>query len=379
MTDKTEHKKAQSSSCPTGCTGESKVWMVALLGFLVGLLVMYLALPAISPSEVTITEVPSGTDNSAEHPFVLDKTKAQQIGSLLADTYLLNTKTNISVEYVRYETAGTHAILYYKVGNQEIPIYVSKDYKYLYPSAIEFTKMQSDVATAKKKYLASLSSKPKEPAKPVEIPTSAEPKVYLFVMSNCPYGNQAEAGMESVVKLLADNVSFEPVYIIYNETVHPSYNAESGKCLVGKNNETYCSMHGIYEVEQDVREKIVYNLYGEAVWAEYVSGVNNECFALKKDIGTCWKDVAYNMGLDSALINETYNKDLYTILAKEQQLTFSTETFGSPSLVINGVKYNGARTPEAFKSAICSAFDVAPTNCTTELSATGGTTKGSCN
>ena len=378
MTKKGEQKKAQDSSCPIGCTGENKVWMVALLGFFVGLLVMYLAMPALSPTEVTIVEVPAETEGSAEEPFTLDEAKAQEVGQLLADTYLLNTGENIPVTYVRYESADSHAVLYYEVMGQEMPIYISKDYSYLYPSAIEFTQMKSDIAEAKEQYLASLSAEPEVPAEPEGYPTSAEPEVYLFVMSNCPYGNQAEDGIVTVMSLLEEEVAFEPVYIIYDESIHPAYNAESGECLVDENNVTYCSMHGLYELEQGVREKVIYNIYGEAVWAEYVTGINSDCYALGADIETCWKDVAYEMGLDTTLIEETYATDLYTILAREKELTFTTENFGSPSIVINGVKYSGARTPEAYKSAICSAFDTAPEDCVVELSSTSEAAEGSC-
>ncbi len=378
MTDKSEHKKAQDSSPPTGCAGENKVWMVALLGFLVGLLVMYLTMPMISPAEVTIVEVPTETEGTTEQPFTLDETKAQEVGQLLADTYLLNAGEEIPVAYVRYEAVGSHVVLYYDVAGQEMPIYISKDYKYLYPSAIEFNTMQAEVAEAKEQYLASLSAAPEVPEAAEGYPTSAEPEVYLFVMSNCPYGNQAEDGIVTALSLLEEEIAFEPVYIIYDETIHPSYSAASGECLVDENNVTYCSMHGLYELEQGVREKVIYNLYGEAVWAEYVTGVNKDCYALGADIETCWKDVAYEMGLDTTLIEETYDAELYTILAREKELTFTTENFGSPSLVINGVKYSGGRTPEAYKSAICSAFDISPEDCATELSAEEEATAGSC-
>lgn len=380
MTKKDEPKTAQKddSSCPAGCSGDNKVWLVALLGFLVGLLVMYLAMPALFPPEVTVVEVTPPTEAApatAATTFKFNEAKVAEITSVLEDTYLLNTGEEIPVTYVSYETQGTHGVLYYEVMGQQMPIYVSMDYQYLYPSAINLEQMESEIAAAKEAYLASLSAAPVEP---VVTPTSAEPEVQLFIMSNCPYGNQAENGIVSVVSLLDDEVAFEPVYIIYDESIHPAYSAESGECLVDAQNVTYCSMHGLYELEQGVREKVIYNIYGEAVWAEYVTGVNNDCYALGQDIETCWKDVAYEMGLDTTLIEETYATDLYTILAREKQLTFATENFGSPSLVINGVKYSGSRTAEDYKAAICAAFDTEPEDCVVTLSSTEEASAGSC-
>ncbi len=375
MTNKDEQKEAQSSD-PIGCTGDGKVWMVALLGFLVGLLVMYLAMPAVFPPEVTVVEVPSEVEEG-EEPFTLDETKVQEIGQLLSDTYLLNTGEDVPVTYLKYETEGSHAVLYYSIMGQEVPIYISKDYKYLYPSAIDYDQMASEITEAKAQYLASLSAEP-EPEEHPGYPTSAEPEVYLFLMSNCPYGNQAENGIVDVVSLLEDEVAFEPVYIIYDETIWAErYNADSPECLV-EDNVTYCSMHGMYELAQGIREKMIYNRYGEAKWAEYAAAVNTECFLAEQDIETCWKTVAESMEIDAVDIEDNYDAEKFTILAREKQLTFSMEQFGSPALVINGVDYSGSRTSEAYKSAICSAFESEPEDCSVELAATGTDSAGSC-
>jgi len=376
MTKKEEPKEAQSPCC----TGEGKVWLVALLGFLVGLLVMYMAMPALFPAEAVVVEEPS-TETGEQEEFTLDETQVAEIGQLLADTYLLNTGQDVEVSFTGYEVFPNHITLNYSVMGQEMPLYVSKDYEYLYPSAIQMGQMQAEVATAKAQYLEALANQPTEPElapEPVGYPTSEVPEVFLFVMSNCPYGNQAENGIVDVVSLLGDEIAFEPVYVIYDETIHPSYSAESGECLVGEDDVTYCSMHGLYELEQGIREKMVYNRYGSAMWAEYAAAVNEVCFKGGLDIETCWKSVADDLGIDTTEIEENYDAEKFTILAREKDLTFSTETFGSPSLTINGVKYSGTRTPAAYQAAICSAFETAPEDCATELSETAEAASGSC-
>ncbi|MCP4646659.1 MAG: hypothetical protein GY852_02845 [bacterium] len=375
MTKKEEPKEAQAPCC----TGEGKVWLVALLGFLVGLLVMYMAMPALFPAEAVVVEEPS--TETGEEEFTLDESKVAELGQLLADTYVLNTGQDVEVTFTSYEVYANHIALYYTVMDQEMPLFVSKDYEYIYPSAIDMAQMQSEVATAKAQYLEALANQPDESEltpEPEGYPTSAEPEVFLFVMSNCPYGNQAEDGIIDVVALLEEEIAFEPVYVIYDETIHPSYSAESEECLVDENDVTYCSMHGLYELEQGVREKMVFNRYGEAMWAEYASAVNEVCFKGGLDIETCWKDVADDLGIDTTEIEENYDAEKFTILAREKDLTFSTQTFGSPSLTINGVKYSGTRTPAAYQTAICSAFDVPPEDCTVELSETATAAAGSC-
>ncbi|MBD3398470.1 hypothetical protein GF412_04565 [Candidatus Micrarchaeota archaeon] len=366
MTNKEEPKKAQEPA--SSCTGEGKVWLIALLGFLVGLLVMYLAMPALFPTETAPAEEPSA-EAEEEEEFTLDEVKVEEIRQLLADTYLLNTGQDVEVTFARYEENPNHIALYYSVMGQEMPLYVSKDYEYIYPSALERESMETDLAAAKAQYLEALENQPEETEmEPEGYPTSEEPEVYLHVMSNCPYGNIAENAIVDVVSLLEEDISFEPVYIIYDESIHPSYSAESGECLVDENNVTYCSMHGMYELEQGIREKMVYNRYGEAMWAEYAAAVNEVCFSGGQDIENCWKLVADDLGIDTTEIEGNFETEKFTILAREKNLTFSTQKFGSPALTINGVDYSGSRSAESYKEAICSAFDSAPEDCTVGLS-----------
>ena len=51
---------------------------------------------------------------------------------------------------------------------------------------------------------------------------------------------------------------------------------------------------------------------------------------------------------------------------------------GSPTLMINGVKVNSARTADAYKTSVCSAFNTAPSECATALSSTATATSGNC-
>ncbi len=195
-----------------------------------------------------------------------------------------------------------------------------------------------------------------------EIPKTDKPTVQLYIMSFCPFGNQAEQLMNPIIHLLNDKISFEPVYIISNR------------------NGQWTSLHGNSELKQDVREKIIFNMYGPVVWADYVKNVDHTCDV--KDIDTCWKSVAENMSLNTTAIEETYNSSFDSIVSNEASKTNEAKVQGSPTLVINGVIYNeraNGRSTNAYKSAICSAFTTEPIECNQTLNETStNTPQGYC-
>ena len=50
---------------------------------------------------------------------------------------------------------------------------------------------------------------------------------------------------------------------------------------------------------------------------------------------------------------------------------------GSPTIIINGMKFQGDRTPEGYKNGICTGFLNVPSECSQELSQISSTA-GSC-
>ncbi len=193
------------------------------------------------------------------------------------------------------------------------------------------------------------------------ITKSEVPNVSINVMSFCPYGNQIENVMIGVIKLLKDKVNFVPHYIIYKGD-NP-YNSEE---IVEINGEKYWSLHGNRELYQDVREKVIYNLYGIETWAEYVVEVNKECSL--NNIEDCWKEIAKNLNLDVERIEEEYNNEFDKIVLSEYEATSAKGIKASPTLFINDYKYNGERSTQALKDAICEAFIDSPEECNLTLS-----------
>jgi predicted DsbA family dithiol-disulfide isomerase len=51
---------------------------------------------------------------------------------------------------------------------------------------------------------------------------------------------------------------------------------------------------------------------------------------------------------------------------------------GSPTVTINGVIVNAARSAEAYKAAVCAAFNNVPSACSSTLDSTAAAAAGNC-
>jgi len=169
------------------------------------------------------------------------------------------------------------------------------------------------------------------------------PQIDFYVMSFCPYGNTAEEAIEPVYQALKNNASFNPRYII-------SGNAGS-----------FSSLHGAQELNQDVREMCVGKYMGIGDWFRFALAINRQCSAQNAD--SCWEGVAKSLGLDTGKI-ASCEKDEGSALASEQvRLDGLLGVSGSPSVFIDGQAYNGQRTANGYKAALCGAFEEAPAEC----------------
>ncbi len=230
-----------------------------------------------------------------------------------------------------------------KIGEEETPSYATVDGTLLFPQGYEITTPAAS----------------EESTETQTITKSDQPTAYLFTMSFCPYGNQAETGIKPVVDLLKDSVTIEPHYVIYS-----NYGG-GGKDYCLDDEAKYCSMHGIQELNQDVRELCVYKYQPDKYWS-FVEKINAQCSAT--DVDTCWEAQAKEAGITTSQIKTCQADEALDLLAQEVALTEQYGVSGSPALIINGGEYQGNRTAEAYKTGICSAFNTAPTACQETLS-----------
>lgn len=239
---------------------------------------------------------------------------------------------------------------------REIPIYISKDGSFIFLSAYNTSE--------------TIAQEQETPQKPQEVPKTDKPVVKFFVMSFCPYGQQAENGLGPVADLLGDKIVMEPHFVIYSNYGGggPQY------CLDSENK--YCSMHGIKELNEDVRQLCIYKYNKDLFW-DYVNKINSKCSS--QNVDTCWEAIATEVGINAAKIKTCQSSEATELLKAEVELGTKLGVQGSPQVFINDVEYNGGRTPESYKQTICNAFTTQPSECSQTLSSEGSATaSGGC-
>ncbi len=239
------------------------------------------------------------------------------------------------------------------VGGQDADTYVTKDGKYFFLSPFDIDETLPVQETQEAQ----------------TVPKTAKPEVHLYTMSYCPYGNQAEDVAAPVVKLLGSKVEIQPHYVIYSNYGGggPNY------CL--DNESKYCSMHGIQELNQDVRELCIYKYQKDKYW-DFVLKVNTACNY--QNVDSCWEAVAKTFSIDTEKIKTCEKDEAIALLKTEVELNTKYAVHGSPALVINGVQSEATRTPEGYKQGICAAFTNPPAECNQTINGTTTTTTGSC-
>jgi glutaredoxin len=231
---------------------------------------------------------------------------------------------------------------------QDFDSYVSKDGKYLYTERMEVI-LADEVA---------------------DYPKQDTPDILLFTMSYCPYGNQAEDFVKPVYDLLKDRINFEPHYVIYSSA--QGYEGAE-YCLDSENK--YCSMHGIGELNQGVRELCTFKYQKDKFW-DFVIAANSQCDSTNVD--ECWEQVAKDVGIDTEQIKSCQANEALDLLANEVSLNEQYNVSGSPTILINEKSFEGTRTPESFKKAVCAGFSAEPGECSQTLEDSGSGSEGQC-
>jgi len=205
--------------------------------------------------------------------------------------------------------------------------------------------------------LISILNKKEEPveAESQEIPKSDKPVVGLYIWSYCPYGVTALGPFAQVESLLEDYADFK-VYLYY-------------------------AGHGDFEVQQNKIQACMQDLGENSYWAyaeKFATQIYGKCSG---DIDCDLKEsvaLMKSLGIDSDKVLACVQSDGESLLEEHYNSAKDFGVTGSPSLVVNGVKVSVSRTAEAYKDAICSAFNNAPEECGQTLDSIGTTASGSC-
>jgi glutaredoxin len=188
-------------------------------------------------------------------------------------------------------------------------------------------------------------------AKAADIPKKDKPTVEMYVMSGCPFGTMAEESFQPVMELLGDKVEFTPRFIFYK-----NYQGGGPKYCLDKENQ-FCSMHGVEEAREDIRQICIWNKQ-RSKWWKYIEKFNKECSisAAENETKKCFEKVAKEVGIDVGKINKCVENSAEELAAKELALTEENDVSGSPTILINGAQYNGSRAPNSILSTICNSF-----------------------
>jgi len=332
-----EEKTIKEKNEKCACEKESRIsigWLIA--GILLIAIIAVVALLGFK-SNINI----AGYNLAWSKTKVLNAADAQTKVSDYINNEVLAGKTKAEISSLT-EQNGVY-IFKVTVQGQSFDSYVSKDGSILFPEGMAMTAATGETAAAT-----------------TEIPKVEKATTYLFTMSYCPYGNEAETAMKPVVDLLKDKAVVEPHYI------------------VSKSDAGYASLHGEQELNEDVREICIYKYQPDKYWS-FIEAVNDACTS--KNVDTCWEAVAKTAGIDTAKIATCQTDEADTLLAKELALSTKYNVTGSPSLVINDTVYTGGRSAQSYKTGICSGFTTAPTECSQDLassSTTATNTNASC-
>jgi len=243
--------------------------------------------------------------------------------------------------------------------SQEITLYASKDCSLLFPGNYDMNQQGGACGTGSGQ--GTQAAQQKAPVK------SARPAADLYVMAFCPYGTQAEAVMKPVVGLLGSKADIRLRYIT---------------TVTGTTADSVNSLHGPAEAQEDIRQICIQKYYPEKLWT-YIARFDEACYPASGNTETqkaCWMNASAAAGIDMAKITACASgTEGISLLKADEADSNKNGASGSPTLIINGVTYSGARTPEAYKQAICNSFENVPAECNTTLSTTQATnTAGGC-
>ena len=254
----------------------------------------------------------------------------------------LNARTGGGVEYISYEDMGNLYQVTVSFQGQSIPVFVSKDGKYFIQGAVP---MEASAQT------------PTQQQPPQDIVKSDKPEVELFVWSYCPYGVQAQGPLAEVVKTLGTSADFEAVL--------------------------YHDGHGAYETQQNKIQACIQEIAKDKYW-DYATGFVDDIYPIvsqSRDIDEDKSEsikLMKSLGIDDSAVMDCVDKRGTELIAEHVSRAQEYGVTGSPSVVINGVKVNVARNAEALKTAVCNAFNTAPSDCSTTLDSSDAAAAGNC-
>jgi len=253
----------------------------------------------------------------------------------------LGERADGEVTFVSSEDLGSLYLITVEFEGQDYPFHVTKDGKYFAQGIVPITEDEPI----------------QQPPAAVEVPKTDKPKVELFIWSYCPYGVQAQEPFASAASLLKEEADLEVIL--------------------------YYDGHGEFETQQNQIQACIQEIDKDKYW-EYAEGfvkdIYSKCGADRDK--NCDKRESIKLmkavGIDSTEVMKCVDDRGEELIAEHSSRAGAYGVTGSPSLVINGVTVNVARSAEAYKTAVCDAFNTAPLDCSETLDSSGAAAAGNC-
>jgi hypothetical protein len=241
-----------------------------------------------------------------------------------------------------------------EIQGQQIPVYVTKDGKYLVTNPIPMD--------------APSSNNQQTTATPDTVSKTDKPVVQLYVMSHCPYGVEAQKIFMPVLQLLGNKADIKLHFVDY---------AMHGKQEIDDNNIEYC-------LQKEQPKGFI----------DFMS-----CFVNSEDSASC---LASTTGIDKTKLNScisaldsdynitklysdksTWLSGQYPQYPVEAALNNQFQVQGSETFIVNGVHIspqNYRWDANKMKQIICDAFTAPPAECSQTISgtSTAGPVAGGC-
>lgn len=226
------------------------------------------------------------------------------------------------------------------IGSEEpVESYVTKDGKLFFPQALEITPNQT----------ADNNAQANSTPTPVNVPKSDKPEIELFVMSYCPFGTQMEKGLLPVLETLGNKINFTLKFNDY---------AMHDKAELDENLVQYC-------IQKEQPEKLTAYL---SCFLE--AGDSDTCLAAnanEKTINSCVDATDKEFKVTENFNNKVDWRGSFPGFNVNKDDNDKYNVGGSPTLVINGTTVSSARDSASLLKTICTAFNNAPEECSTQL------------
>lgn len=272
------------------------------------------------------------------------------------NTNLATANSNATLISMTEENGVYKIAVRYQARN--ISLYATKDCSLLFTNSYNLKGGATPTPTS--------SPIPTQSPEPVK---SSHPSIELFVMSFCPYGVQAENAMEPVVGILGTKADITIRYIA---------------SVNGTTVDTVKSLHGLTEAKEDLRQLCIARYYPQELWP-YLMDFNQNCqdASVRQNVSSldaCGATSTGKLGIDNRKIEACAGgSEGLALLRADEAITKNFKITGSPTLLLNGQRYSGPRTPEAYKQGICAHFETPPAECSVNLSdQAAAASSGSC-